>query len=197
MYTYEGAGADAFTAANQSTGYYYRKMCNVNIANNGGTNTNRGWPLIRPAEIILNYAEALNELGRTEEAVQQIIKIRTRAGIDAGTNSRYGIPVGISQAAARELICNERRIELACEDHRWDDIRRWKIAMVTNNAFNKRMDPTRGGTTTPLVFNYQIVESTRRHNFRPEMYRMPIPDGEIRKVPKLVQNPGWQALAKS
>ena len=162
-------------------------MCDVNSS----ANTQRAWPLLRYAEILLNYAEAINETGQPALAVPKLIDLRRRAGIDAGTDGRYGIPAGIGQAQLRTIIQNERRIELAFEDHRWHDIRRWKIAMVTNNAYNNRMRIVRGGTSPNFTYTYNVVSSIRRHNFRPEMYLLPIPDGEIRKVPLMRQNPGW------
>jgi hypothetical protein len=185
--TFEGAASDGFDLTTSVTGYYCRKMCDATSS----ANTQRAWPLLRYAEILLNYAEAINETGQPALAVPRLIELRRRAGIDAGTDGRYGIPAGIGQAQLRTLIQNERRIELAYEDHRWHDIRRWKIAMVTNNAYNNRMRVVRSGTSPNFTYTYNVVSSIRRHNFRPEMYLLPIPDGEIRKVPLMRQNPGW------
>jgi hypothetical protein len=185
--TYEGAPNDGFDQTTSVTGYFCRKMCDATSS----ANTQRAWPLLRYAEILLNYAEAINETGQANLAVPKLIDLRRRAGIDAGTDGRYGIPTGLSQAQMRTFIQNERRIELAFEDHRWHDIRRWKIAMVTNNAYNNRMRIVRGGTSPNFTYTYNVVSSIRRHNFRPEMYLLPIPDGEIRKVPLMRQNPGW------
>jgi starch-binding outer membrane protein, SusD/RagB family len=114
--------------------------------------------------------------------------LRKRAGIDAGVDNLYGLKANMTVAEMREIIRNERHIELAFEDHRWHDIRRWKIAMVTNNQFNKVMRVIRNANGT---YSYERAESIRRHNFRPEMYLLPIPDAEIRKMPAMVQNPGW------
>jgi hypothetical protein len=179
--------ADAF-GAGTTTGYFSRKMCDSNISANSGANTNRAWPLMRYAEVLLNYAEAINETGQTALAYPKMIELRQRAGIDPGANNLYGMKAGMTQAEMRELIRNERRIELAFEDHRWHDIRRWKIAIVTNNQFNKVMRVVKNSNGT---FTYNRQESIRRHNFRPEMYLMPIPDVELNKMPAMVQNPGW------
>jgi starch-binding outer membrane protein, SusD/RagB family len=103
----------------------------------------------------------------------------------------------MTQAEMRAFIQNERRIELAYEDHRWNDIRRWKIAMTLYNGlprgYNRVMHPIRTGGTAPAnyTFNYVIENTIREHVFRPEMYLLPIPDQEIRKMPAMVQNPGW------
>lgn len=185
--TYEGAPSDGYTATGPNTGYFCRKMCDINVASNGSTNTNRGWPLIRYAEMLLNYAEAINEAGQTALAYPRLAELRDRAGIDPGTDKLYGLKAGMTQDEMREFIRNERRIELAYEDSRWNDIRRWKIATIVNNGFNKRMRIVKTGTT----YTYQVTESIRRHNFRPEQYLNPLPDSEIRKMPAARQNPGW------
>ncbi len=158
------------------------------ISANSGANTNRAWPLIRYAEILLNYAEAINEAGQTALAYPKLIELRQRAGIDPGANNLYGLKPNMTKEEMREVVRNERRIELAFEDHRWHDIRRWKIAMVTNNQYNKVMKITKNSNGS---YTYERRESIRRHNFRPEMYLMPIPDAEINKMPALLQNPGW------
>jgi hypothetical protein len=178
---------DAFDAGT-TTGYFSRKMCDSMISANSGANTNRAWPLIRYAEILLNYAEAINEAGQTNLAYPKLIELRERAGIDPGPGNLYGLKSGMTKEEMREVIRNERRIELAFEDHRWHDIRRWKIAMVTNNQFNKVMKITKNSNGS---YTYERRESIRRHSFRPEMYLMPIPDGEINKMPAMLQNPGW------
>ena len=162
-------------------------MCDVNIAANSSFNTNRGWPLIRYAEILLNYAEAINETGQTALAYPKLTELRDRAGIDPGTDKLYGMKANMTKEEMRAFVQNERRIELAFEDSRWNDIRRWKIATVVNNGFNKRMRITKTGST----YNYEVTTSIRLHNFRPEQYLNPLPDSEIRKMPSARQNPGW------
>ncbi|MCK7557528.1 RagB/SusD family nutrient uptake outer membrane protein [Chitinophaga sedimenti] len=170
-----------------ATGYYSRKMCDENISQNSSFNTERGWPLMRYAEVVLGYAEALNEAGQTAQAYDQLKAIRLRAGIDAGTDGLYGLKANMTQAEMRTVIQNERRIELAFEDHRWDDIRRWKIAMAVNNGFNLRMKISMA--TNP--YTYEVVPSVRRHGFREANYLLPIPYSETRKMDKLKQNPGY------
>jgi hypothetical protein len=185
--TYEGAPNDGFDINGSTTGYFCRKMCDATTS----ANSQRGQPLMRYAEMLLNYAEAINETGQPTLAEPKLMDLRRRAGIDVGTDGRYGIPSGMSVAQMREFIRNERRIELAFEDQRWHDIRRWKTAMVVANGFNNRMRIVRSGTSPNFTYTYNIVPTIRRHNFRPEMYLMPFPDGEIRKIPGFRQNPGW------
>ncbi|RXK62247.1 RagB/SusD family nutrient uptake outer membrane protein [Lacibacter luteus] len=181
------ATQDAFDVGT-TTGYFSRKMCDSMISANSSANTNRAWPLIRYAEILLNYAEAINEAGQTALAYPKLIELRQRAGIDPGANNMYGLKENMTKEEMRAVVRNERRIELAFEDHRWHDIRRWKIAMVTNNQYNKVMKITKNSNAT---YTYERRESIRRHNFRPEMYLMPIPSAEINKMPAMLQNPGW------
>jgi hypothetical protein len=189
--TYDGAPTDGFTAAGQRTGYYSRKMCDETLAANSPGNTERGWPLLRYAEVLLSYAEAINETGQTALAYDKLKELRSRAGIDAGTNGMYGLTPNMTVAQMRAVIQNERRIELANEDHRWNDIRRWKIAVAVNNGFNKRMQITRGGTSPNFTYTYTVTNSVRQHVFRPNQYLMPITDSEIRKMPAMLQNPGY------
>ncbi len=72
------------------------------------------WIELRLADVILMYAEALNETGGTAAAITELNKVRTRAGL-AGTTAA-------SQSEVRMAIANERRLELAFEGHRWFDL---------------------------------------------------------------------------
>lgn len=151
------------------------------------TNQSHNFIIFRYAEIILNYAEALNEVGRTEDAVKQIILLRTRAGITAGANTRYGIPVGISQESMRTLIMNERRVELAFEEHRFWDIRRWKIAPAVLSGALNGTKITKNANNTFTYENIPVVTSI----FTNKLYHMPVPYAETTKNSQLLQNEGW------
>lgn len=189
VWTYDGAPQDGYNVMTV-TGYYCRKMCDEKTSNANKVNTPRGLPLLRYGEIVLNYAEAINEAGNTAEAYQALKEIRERAGIDAGTDGMYGLKSGLVKEELREVIRNERRIELSFEDHRFFDVRRWMIGMTVLNGFNKAMKITKTGTT--YKYNEIDVEAAGRlRNFRPEMYLLPIYREEITKSPKMVQNPGW------
>ncbi len=167
------------------TGYYLRKFLGNFGTNTAYSNTSHNFPIFRYAEIILNKAEALNELDQVEAAVQQIILIRRRAGIAAGSNNRYGIQSGISKEAMRLLIQNERRIELAFEEHRFWDIRRWKIAP---QVLNQPLTGTRIYNGSSVIYQNFTVTSPVWNN---RMYHMPIPYDELSKNLKLIQNEGW------
>jgi len=202
FYLYTGSSTTtSYSSYISPTGYYCRKMCDSTVTGSAGASPDREWPLIRYAEILLAYAEAINEVGQPALAYPKLIELRKRAGIDAGADGLYGMKANMTQAEMRSFIQNEYRIELAFEDHRWNDIRRWKIAMSLYNGgptgYNNIMQITRVGTggdlTTGigLTFKYTISTTTSLHTFRPEMYLLPIQDVEIRKMPAMVQNPGW------
>ncbi|MBD1367203.1 RagB/SusD family nutrient uptake outer membrane protein [Mucilaginibacter sp. ZT4R22] len=166
-----------------STGYYTNKMLAPNaVANDFTHRTDRVLPLMRYAEILLNYAEAANEYdGPTSQVYAALQAIRQRAGLNP-----YQLPVGLSQAAMREVIRNERRIELAFEEHRFWDVRRWKIAETTDNIQTMGMEVNRNGTAvtyTPFP--------VRKRNFRTAMYLWPLPQTEVAKSAELIQNPGY------
>ncbi|RQO77982.1 RagB/SusD family nutrient uptake outer membrane protein [Pedobacter sp. KBW01] len=188
--TYNGAPTDGYTSNGTgptTTGYYARKMCDENISSNSSFNTERGWPLIRYAEILLNYAEAINETGQTALAYPKLVAIRKRAGITAGADNLYGLKANMTVDEMRAVIQNERRIELMNEDHRWNDIRRWKIGVAVNNGYNKAINITKTGS----VYTYQTVNTIRLHVFNPQHYLMPIPQSEVAKMPSMLQNPGY------
>jgi hypothetical protein len=97
-------------------------MLDPNAASTDAThNTSRCLPIFRYAEILLNYAEAANEFeGPTGNVYSAVEQIRVRAGLNP-----YQLPAGLSKEQMREVIRNERQIELAFEGHRFWDVRRW------------------------------------------------------------------------
>ncbi|MDB5024880.1 MAG: hypothetical protein JWP78_2635 [Mucilaginibacter sp.] len=177
-----GTGPDAVNVGTR-TGYYVNKMLDPNAVANDFTHlSNRCWPLIRYAEILLNYAEAANEYeGPTTLVYQAVENIRQRAGLNP-----YQLPLGLSQDQMRLAIQNERRIELAFEEHRFWDVRRWKIADQTDNIQTIGMEVDRNGNTV----TYKTF-AVRQRNFRKAMYLWPFPQSEVAKSPELVQNPGY------
>jgi hypothetical protein len=177
------------------TGYYLRKFLGDFTTATTYTSQSHNFPLFRYAETLLNYAECLNEVGgRTEDAVTQIIALRRRAGLTAGTNNRYGIPAGISQADARTLIRNERRIELGFEEHRFWDVRRWKTAETVLSGPLYGVQITRAGagtTAAPYTYTYNPRAVTSTMRWQARLYYLPLPYDETTKNLNLVQNPGW------
>jgi hypothetical protein len=186
VFTYTGAAQDG--APITKTGYYLRKLLDDNtIASSTSGTTERCFPLIRYAEILLNYAEASNEAGDINTAYTQLKAVRKRAGILPGTDNQYGLTTGLSKDDMRTVIQNERRVELAIEEHRYWDVRRWKIAENVSNKPLHGVSIIKTGSTytyTPTTIRTPVFTS-------PKWYLWPIPQGEVNKSTDLQQNPGW------
>ncbi len=132
------------------TGYYMRKFMTSNASNTSFTATNHVFPIFRYTEILLNYAEAQNEAAGPDISVYNAINaIRARVGMP-------NLPIGLSQAEMRIKIRHERRVEMAFEEQRFWDIRRWKVAgTVLNGILHGVQGTLNGGTVT-----YKVVEVT-------------------------------------
>lgn len=186
--TFEGGRDKPNNSSIQTkTGYYLRKFMGANSTTTSYAAQSHNFIYFRYAEILLTYAEALNEVGRVEDAVTQVKLVRARAGITAGTTTRYGIKSGITQIEMRDLIRNERRIELAFEEHRFWDVRRWKIAdqELSGPVYGIKIIKSAAGTYT-----YENVLAGTLV-FSDKLYLMPLPYDETTKNSKLDQNPGW------
>jgi hypothetical protein len=139
--------------------------------------------VFRLAEAYLNYAEALNEAQGPVLAAQDAVNtIRQRSGMPK-------LPMGLSKDQLRERIRNERAIELAFEDHRLWDVRRWKIAeqegVMQGAMQGLRINRITGSTD----FKYEVYTFENR-TFLPRMYLHPFQANEVFKG-YLVQNPGY------
>ena len=91
----------------------------------------------------------------------------------------------------RAVIQNERRVELAIEEHRYWDVRRWKIAENVSNKTLHGMKITRLGTGTPATYTYELINIRTPVFIAPKWYLWPIPQSEVNKSAELLQNPGW------
>jgi len=197
--TFMGAGStmDAIYQGTR-TGYFIRKMCHRDAAGNYVNDVGQYYSLIRYEEILLNYAEAVNEYygpDYTEQFGDRLIGpyevlriLRERAGIEAGNDGNYGLKAGMSQDEMREAIRLERRIELAFEGHRFFDVRRWKIADKTENAMTHGFEITKKLDGT---ISYRVV-NVRQRVFRTAMYFWPIPYKEVVRSEDLLQNPYYE-----
>ena len=192
------------------TGIGVMKFVHPDDANDNNSNDN-GWthirkkaePAIRYAEVLLIYAEALNELAgsynvaswdemltysltRTEDELKKGIQpIRIRAGLPDYTQEEYGDP-----AKFREKLKRERQIELMGEGHRYYDLRRWKDAPVEEAL------PIYGCNTLMTeqqrdLFHTPVVVPSLPTTFSRKMYFWPISHDELKKNKRLTQNPGW------
>lgn len=165
------------------TGYYMRKYIPETIlsSNHGGT-AYRLWTIIRYAEILLNYAEALNEVdfAANKTTICSILdQIRHRAGITGNVISRSDLN---SQEAMRNFIHKERTVELAFEEHRPWDVRRWNCAEQALARPIYGVNVAVDGTITRKVAQQRVFDK--------RMYLYPIPEGEYWKT-NIQQNPGW------
>ena len=171
------------------TGYYLKKYLIEAISLSAAAPSTRihTWVLFRYGEVLLNYAEAMNEAygpattGQDNlklTALQGVNLVRTRATMPA-------FPATLTQDQFRNKLRNERRVELAFEDHRFWDLRRWKTGNTTTTI--KGMDVAKNGMGV-LTFTPKVVET---RVWDEKMNLFPIPQSELNINSGLVQNPGW------
>lgn len=149
------------------------------------------WPALRLADLYLLAAECYNEIGAFDEAYHYIDQVRERAGLKGVVESwaQYSTDPNkpLRKDGLRDIIHQEREIELAFEGHRMWDLRRWKKAADFQNKSIMGWNvygPTAGEFYQPTILFEQTFES-------PRDYFWPISIHELRKNPNLVQNPGW------
>jgi hypothetical protein len=176
------------------TGYYLRKFMG-NFQNVAGYNSlstiYHNYILFRYGEILLNYAEAENEYESVPDQTvyNALIQLRKRAHIVAGTNNNYGLAPGMTQSQMRLVIQNERRVEMAFEEQRFWDIRRWKIADQVYNVPLHGYQIIKNQYTGDTTASVQPVLTTVFKS--PQMYLYPIPYSQVVINPNMKQNPGW------
>ncbi len=172
------------------TGYLLRKFSNPAADVKNNKMPNRSSVIFRLGEIYLNYAESLNESDPgNPDILVYVNKIRERAGLPKyGTDEGNVFLKSTSQEAIRELIRAERRVELAFENHRYFDCKRWKISTQTDDGpfYGMNVDKGRPEFYERTVFEERV--------FDPKNYLWPIPQTEIYKNKNLVQNPDWQSF---
>ncbi|HTE27974.1 RagB/SusD family nutrient uptake outer membrane protein [Flavitalea sp.] len=166
------------------TGYYMKKFLSENARWNQVSNASirRPWVLFRYAEVLLNYAEALNEAQGPVSAVHNAVnQVRARVSMPA-------LPTNLNQAEMRARIKNERRVELCFEEHRFYDIRRWKEGETYFNKPVTGIKITVDGAGNPVT--YQRVKVQDRV-FEPKQNFFPFPQEQIDLGSNLKQNEGW------
>ena len=150
------------------------------------------WVIMRYAEILLSYAEAMNEaygptgnVGYRLNAVRALNQVRNRVGVEMPA-----VPTAISKEELREKIRNERRVELAFEDHRFWDVRRWMIAeqegVMSGAMYGIKIYWI---NSSPQEFRYTPYLYENR-TFTKKMYLHPFSTNEVNKG-YLIQNPGY------
>ncbi|MGV8095147.1 MAG: RagB/SusD family nutrient uptake outer membrane protein [Mangrovibacterium sp.] len=188
------SGGTLGTTKYSITGYWPKKLVNPLSVYSSTANyqaVNYPWPVIRLADLYLLYAEALNELnGPGEEIYEYLNLVRERAGlktVEESWSQYSNNPTKYqNQSGLREIIQQERAIELAFEEQRFYDLRRWKTAM---SELNKP------------IYGWDINQSEAELYYRPVLifeqkfrmrdYLWPIRELDLVVNPKLVQNPGW------
>jgi hypothetical protein len=144
--------------------------------------------LFRLGEIYLNAAEAAFELGMEGSAQDFIEPIRTRAGLTENLRLE-----SYSGTELRDRIRNERKVEMAFEDQRYWDVRRWRIAedvlSVQLEGIKSLRHIDNAGTET---FTYEVIEAeAQAMNFYPRQYYLPIGQDRVNNNSKLIENPGY------
>jgi hypothetical protein len=209
FYDYSGAGGKSAVTddvnAYPITGYILRKYVHPEDAwaGAGAFVLEKPFPIIRYAEILLSYAEALNNLqgshtltdadGNEEvfmRDVQQIRycfnQVRYRAGLPGLTDEELASPDVVQQ-----LIEKERMLEFMCENRRFFDVRRWGKYVDSENELMMGMNTDLSGDDyyTRVPLNHS---KARRRVVNRKFIFMPIMISELRKAPTLDQNPGWE-----
>jgi hypothetical protein len=182
------------------TGYYLKKFVNPDLILKAPQNFPHSWIIFRYAEILLNAAEAINEANSPEQAYQYVNEVRSRAGMPAYS--------GMTQDQFRQRIRNERRVELSFEDHRFFDLRRWRLYdnVTAQNELTKPryeqllnmygVQVTVSGNQPAYTFTGAPGTPGNDMDLRvfnnPKNYYFPIPNNEVKRAPNLGQNPGWE-----
>ncbi len=192
------------------SGFFQKKGVDPNLTIATVYQAETDWIEIRFAEVLMNYGECANEIGKTDEALNVLYQIRERAGIPAGT-SHYGI-TATSQSDVREAYVDERFIEFAYEGKRWNDLRRWKrfdilnrmkyrsilYPVIKNNADVATFDWTSDMTDAKVrkLFRFDYIENIDNmddHFFNlDEKYMFyPIHKEVMDRNSKIEQNVAW------
>ena len=182
-----------------ATGYFPKKLVGVGFyfrdANNADYNSYTT-PDLRYADLLLLYAEALNETasgenGRPDIAVYEAIdEVRARAGLEGVIESwrMYSRTPDkpFTKTGMRDIIRRERKIELACEGQSYWDSRRWLTALQEQNR------TVQGWNVTAAEENlYYVPVTVYIQRFTWRDYLAPVPESDLIKNPQLIQNPGW------
>ena len=180
-----------------STGYFTKKLVNYEniITQNNITIQGYVFPIIRLSDLYLMHAEAANEAKSAPDAevYEYIQKVRRKAGLDEGSDlvstwamysSNPSKPT--TQDGMRDIIKQERRIEMSFEGQRYWDLRRWKDA---GDYFSR---PVRGwNIVAPDVTGFYQVKNIFFRNYLTKDYLWPISQDEMLRNPSLIQSPGW------
>jgi hypothetical protein len=186
-------GSGMIEGAHAATGYFSKKLVHWSTQFTASASVvEYSWPEIRLADVYLMYAEALNESqGPVDDVFRYLNMIRARAGLEGVEEAwnKYSINPSkpTTKEGMRQIIRQERMIELALEGSRYWDLLRWKLGDEYLNA------PIVGWDRSQIEASayYKTTVITHRLFVSPRDYFLPIQNSELRVNNKLVQNPGW------
>ena len=185
------------------TGYTIRKWAHQeDNLDYWGKVKQKTYPIIRYAEVLLGYVEAMNEMENTytdevsgvtvNKDVMQMVKyfnqIRYRSGLPGITEADAG-----NYEKMKELIKHERQIEFFFEDHRYYDLRRWMDAPEVMRKPVTGLDVTARSSERESFYTIKIwnTETAMKRVWNNKMYFFPIDQNVLDRNGKLVQNPDW------
>lgn len=210
MYGNANTGNDSETelygiSGNNYTGFYRLKAVDKKIDNTQINLADIDWIEIRFTEVLMNMGEAANETGKSSEALQVLKDVRARAGIEAGSGD-YGLTAS-SQSGIRDAYMNERFVEFAFENKRWDDLRRWRRFDVLNQQVVRKglVFTLMAGETAPKgfdniddfwdKFSWEEIDvetgTGETFNIPDSYYFFGIPESYINRDANLKQTIGW------
>jgi len=190
--SHKGFGKHYITGYSR-TGYYLKKYMDIDQDARETASLPNTYPILRYADILLGYAEALNEFYNDpasapgDSACWAVNQVRQRAGMPTVNVTFANRTWNMNQENLRKLIRNERRVEFAFEEHRFWDIRRWMIGEETQKIVSE-MDIILKDNDLDKVYTKKQFETRR---YTQKMNLLPIPMTEVKKNPKLYQNWGW------
>lgn len=187
------AGANNHGWINE-TGYFLKKLVNweQSFATSGVSYQSYPWPDIRLSDVYLAYAEAANEAnGPSAEVYTYLDRIRERAGlpgiIESWSNYSTNPGKPLTKEGLRDIIRQERMIELVFEGKRFWDLRRWKLSV---NHLNQNI--TGWSVNQEVAQDYYQLRTVYPQTFiAPRDYFWPISEYSLLVNPNLVQNLGW------
>ncbi len=187
-----------------NTGFICKKSIDPEIDKSTVHDAAVDWVEIRFAEVLMNYGECANELGKTGEALDVLYQIRKRAAIEPGADNHYGLKE-TSQSQIRERYIKERFVEFLFEGKRLDDLRRWKRFDIINSQKKQYGIQSWLKPSMPIPaitddiyeiwdhFEPRIVEVSPEYtyNMKDQYYFYAIPRKHLDANPKLKQNNNW------
>lgn len=166
-----------------NTGYYWRKGLDEKYATIGNNQNSAQFPIFRYAEVLLNYAEAQNEVSGPDEGIYEAVNmVRMRSELPP-------LPSDLNQEEMRDAIHRERRVELAMEGKRWYDLLRWKLAEKNLNGplhaiLIEQVGAEWKYSSVPAAAGLRTFDAEKN-------YLLPVPQSAMDRNQKLDQNPHY------